>query len=523
MVEDTTAVPAVAVGATFPVSSFSLVGFLLVSVFLVATCGLVYELIAGALASYLLGDSILQFSTIIGTYLFAMGVGSYLAKFVRQGLLTVFVQVQILVGLLGGCSAAILFMVFSYGFGFRPILYSLVFVIGLLVGLEIPLILRILKEHLPFRDLVSQVLALDYVGALAASVLFPLFMVPHLGLIRTSFLFGCVNVAVALAFAQRFQREGRWQALIAQGFAVLVLNAAGLVGADSITRWAEDGLYPAPVILSEQTPYQRIAVTNDRHETRLYLNGNLQFSTFDEYRYHEGLVVPALMAHRAPKRVLVLGGGDGLAVRLLLQDPRIESITLVELDKGMISLFRDHQELARLNDGALSSPRVTVVENDAFRWLEQEKGEFDLAFVDFPDPSNYAVGKLYTDHFYRRLVQHLNPGGIFVVQSSSPLAARRTYWSVVSTVESIGWKVRPYHVYVPSFGEWGFLLASRDPVTFDGPLPFATRFLNAGNIEGMFSFPNDMARLPVKVNRIFDQVLVRYFQEDWSQFGREGF
>ena len=501
-----------------------MVPFLLVSVFLVATCGLVYELIAGALASYLLGDSILQFSTIIGTYLFAMGVGSYLARFVERGLLMIFVQVQILVGLLGGCSAAILFTVFAHGMGFRPVLYGLVFVIGMLVGLEIPMILRILKEHLPFRDLVSQVLALDYVGALAASVLFPLFLVPYLGLIRTSFLFGCVNVAVALAFAQRFQKEGRWSAMIAQGFVVLVINAAGLVGSDYITKWAEDGLYPAPVVLSEQTPYQRIAVTSDRFDTRLYLNGNLQFSTFDEYRYHEGLVVPALMAHPNPRRVLVLGGGDGLAVRLLLKDPRVESVTLVELDKEMISLFRDHEELARINDGSLSSPRVKVVEGDAFRWLETEKGMFDVAFVDFPDPGNYAVGKLYTDHFYRRLAEHLAPQGMFVVQSSSPLAARKTFWCVVATVESIGWKVRPYHVYVPSFGEWGFLLASREDVKFEGGrMPFATRFLNTQEIAPLFSFPNDMSRVEVKTNRIWDQVLVRYFQEDWGQFGREAY
>lgn len=498
-----------------------MVGFLLVSVFLVATCGLVYELIAGALASYLLGDSILQFSTIIGTYLFAMGIGSYLARYVHRGLLVVFVQVQILVGLLGGFSAALLFMVFSYGMGFRPVLYSLVFLIGLLVGMEIPLILRILKEHLPFRDLVSQVLALDYVGALAASLLFPLFLVPYLGLIRTSFLFGCVNVAVALAFAHRFQSEGRWAAMIAGGSFVLVLNAAGLVGSSYIEKWAEDGLYPAPLVLSEQTKYQRIAITNDRNETRLYLNGNLQFSTFDEYRYHEGLVVPALLAHSNPKRILVLGGGDGLAVRLLLKDPRVESITLIELDPEMISLFRDHEELARLNEGAFRSPKVTVIESDAFRWLEEEKGIFDVAYVDFPDPSNYAVGKLYTDHFYRRLAEHLDQDGVFVVQSSSPLAARRTYWSVIATVESIGWHVSPYHCYVPSFGEWGFLLASRHPLKVEGKMPFPTRFLNEAELPRMFAFANDMSRVPVKVNRIWDQVLVRYFSEDWSQFGRE--
>jgi spermidine synthase len=264
-------------------------------------------------------------------------------------------------------------------------------------------------------------------------------------------------------------------------------------------------------------------VTNDRFETRLYLNNNLQFSSFDEYRYHEGLVVPALAAHPNPAKILVLGGGDGLAVRLLLKDPRVQSITLVELDREMISLFRDHDELARLNDFSLRSPKVHVILGDAFRWLEEKKETFDVAFVDFPDPGNYAVGKLYTDHFYRRLAEHLNPGGLFVVQSSSPLAARKTFWCVVATVESIGWKVRPYHVYVPSFGEWGFLIASRQELGPMGRIPFATRYLNSQEMDPLFSFANDMSRVAVKVNRIYDQVLVRYFQEDWSQYGREAF
>lgn len=517
------ALQAVGIGAarhfsTFQVSSV-LVSFLLVSVFVVATCGLIYELIAGALASYLLGDSVFQFSTIIGTYLFAMGIGSYAARFISRGLLLAFVQAQIVVGLLGGCSAAILFAVFSHGQGFQIVLYSLVFSIGALVGLEIPLLLRIMKEHLPFRDLVSQVLALDYVGALVASVLFPIFLVPHMGLIRTAFFFGCVNVAVAIIFALRFQKEGRFKPMIFQGFLVLALNILGLIGTSYITKWADDSMYPAPVVFSEQTAYQHIVVTKDNFETRLYLNNNLQFSSFDEYRYHEGLVVPALMAHSNPKRVLVLGGGDGLAVKLLLGDPRIESITLVELDPKMIGLFREGR-LALLNDHSLSSPKVKVVPGDAFRWLEESQEVFDLAFVDFPDPSNYAVGKLYTDHFYRRLSQHLTPNGMFVVQSSSPLAARNTYWCIVETVESIGMKVNPYHVYVPSFGEWGFLLAGRKEPVLGQKMPFQTRFLNPGNIDALFRFPSDMDRVQVNVNRIFDQVLVRYFQDDWSRYGQ---
>lgn len=218
-----------------------MVGFLLASVFLVATCGLVYELIAGALASYLLGNSVLQFSTVIGTYLFAMGVGSYFARLVGKRLLEVFVLVQILVGLLGGFSAALLFLVFGYDLGFRPVLYALVFAIGALVGLEIPLLMRILKEHIPFNELVSKVLALDYVGALAASILFPLVFVPTLGLVRTSFLFGSVNVAVALIFGMRFQ-QGRGGLIL---FAALALGAllGGLAATDAITTYAEEALY----------------------------------------------------------------------------------------------------------------------------------------------------------------------------------------------------------------------------------------------------------------------------------------
>lgn len=499
-----------------------MVGILLVSVFLVATCGLVYELVAGALASYLLGDSVLQFSTIIGTYLFAMGVGSYFAKYVERGLLTTFVQVQILVGLLGGTSAATLFLVFSHGSGFRFVLYALVFAIGLLVGVEIPLLLRILKEHISFRDLVSQVLALDYVGALAASVLFPLFLVPQLGLVRTAFFFGLVNVGVALVFCLKFQKEGRWSGLIAEAVVVFLLLLVGFVATDRITKYAEESMYPAPVILSRQTPYQKLAVTRDLAETRLYLNGNLQFSTFDEYRYHESLVVPPLMAHSNPERVLVLGGGDGFAVELLLKDERVKEIVLVELDREMIDIFRDHPEMSQLSKQALRSPRVKVVIADAFTWLEEAEESFDLAIVDFPDPSNYSVGKLYTDHFYRRLAGHLKEGGLFVVQCSSPLAARRSYWSVVSTMEFAGLEVMPYHVYVPSFGEWGFTLAGRVEPALSDELPFQTRFLNSGELARMMEFPADMSRVDAEPNRLFDQVLVRYFQQDWSRYrGRE--
>ncbi len=487
---------------------------LLVSVFLVATCGLVYELIAGALASYLLGDSVLQFSTVIGTYLFAMGLGSYLSRYFERNLLVPFIRLQLLVGLIGGFSTALLYLTFAYATGFRLVLYGLVTVIGTLVGLEIPLLLRLLKDQLQFKDLVSQVLALDYVGALAASILFPLFLVPRLGLMRTAFLFGMVNVAVALVFYLRL-KSAAFRTLALEAVVALSLLLAGFVGSDRLTSFAEQALFPDEVILTKNTPYQRIAVTRGHRETRLYLNGNLQFASADEYRYHEALVYPALSSCPEPRRVLVLGGGDGLAVRELLKDERVETITLVELDPAVTDLFRDHPHLNRLNEKALQSNRVEILNADAFVWLEHTDRQFDLAIIDFPDPSNYSVGKLYTDFFYRTLSARLSPDGVAAIQCTSPMFARRSFWCIIATIESAGLAVEPYHAFVPSFGEWGFALVSKKPLTGPLDLPPGLRFLDAAVAESLFLFPRDMARLPTETNRLFDQALVRYYQDDW--------
>ena len=171
---------------------------LFLSVALIAACGLIYELVAGTLASYLLGDSVFQFSTVIGSYLFAMGVGSYLSRYITRGLVARFISIELMVGLVGGFSSAALFLAFAYTQGFRLILYAVVVAIGILVGLEIPLLMRILKNRLEFRELVAHVLTFDYLGALAASLLFPILLVPKLGMVRSALLFGIVNAGVAL-------------------------------------------------------------------------------------------------------------------------------------------------------------------------------------------------------------------------------------------------------------------------------------------------------------------------------------
>ena len=427
---------------------------LLFSVFVIASCGLAYELIAAAQASYLLGDSVMQFSTVIGTYLFAMGIGSWLSRYIERNLIARFVQIELLVGVFGGFSAALLFLIYVWFTApFKLVLYLAVFGVGIMVGLEIPLIMRIMKRELSFKDVVSQVLTFDYLGALAVSILFPVLLVPHLGLVRSGLLFGLLNVLVALWALWLFRAQLQHAvALKAQAVVAFVLLAIGFAAAGKFTTLAEAHLYADEIVYAQSSPYQRIVLTRWKEDLRLYLNNNLQFSSRDEYRYHEALVHPGLATLPGARRVLVLGGGDGLAVREILKYPQIESVTLVDLDPAMTRLFSSAAQLRKLNEDALISPKVKVVNADALQWLEENDDVFDFVVVDFPDPSNFAIGKLYSAAFYRLLEKHLAAGGLSVIQSTSPLYARQSFWCIVSTLESVGLVVTPYHALVPSFG-----------------------------------------------------------------------
>jgi spermidine synthase len=491
---------------------------LLLSVFVIASCGLVYELIAGALASYLLGDSVTQFSTVIGTYLFSMGIGSYLSRFVGRGLVAKFVRIELAVGLIGGSSAAALFLVFSYLASFTLVLYFFVGMVGVLVGLEIPLLLRILQGRLEFKDLVSEVLTFDYLGALIASVLFPIVLAPKLGLVRTCFLFGILNAVVAGWTAWLFRAELPQIRRIGRQVAVAtLLLLVGFVYANRLTAYAEEGLYSDEVIFARSSKYQRIVLTRWRDDLRLFLNGHLQFSSRDEYRYHEAMVHPGLGSIPHPRTILVLGGGDGLAVREVLKYPTVESVTLVDLDPAMTRLFTENPMLASLNGRAFHDPRVHVVNADAFLWLADRPGSFDFAVVDFPDPTNYSLSKLYTSAFYRLLERHLSEHGAAVIQSTSPLFAKQSFWCIVKTVESVGLHATPYHAYVPSFGEWGFVIASKRPYEPPDRYLEGLRFLTAETAPGLFRFPKDMLAVDTEVNRLNSQVLVQYYESEWRR------
>ncbi len=495
---------------------------LILSVFVVASCGLAYELIAGALSSYLLGDSVLQFSTIIGCYLFAMGVGAHFSKYVREeDVLARFIDIELAVGLIGGLSAAMLFMTFSWmAAPFRTLLYVLVFMVGALVGMEVPLVMRALNSRqTAFNELVSRVLTFDYLGALAVSLLFPLVLAPHLGLVRTGFLFGMLNVAVAFWTLHAFKAEvpGVAGRTLRAALVMLVL-VAGFGMSDRLVKWGEHGLFGDEIVYATTTPYQRLVITKWKDDTRLYINGNLQFSSRDEYRYHEALVHPALERLPWAKSVLVLGGGDGLALREILRYPNIEHVTLVDLDPAMTGAFTTRPELAALNHRSFADKRVTVINADAAIWLQNSSAMFDAAIIDFPDPSSFALGKLYSVPFYGMVKKHVAANGLVVVQSTSPFFAPHAYWTIDATLREVGMKTWPYHAYVPSFGEWGFVLASPQqnytpPTSYRLPL----RFLNEATTREMFAFPPDMQKLEMAPNRLNTQSLVHEFEQDWRQ------
>jgi len=501
---------------------------LLGSVFVVAACGLVYELVAGAVSSYILGDAVTQFSLVIGVFLCAMGLGSYLAKFVTQRLLAAFVEVEIWIGVVGGLSSIATFAVSAYAEPVFPVFfYSLCIVVGALVGVEIPLLVRILKEGDGFSEALSHVLALDYVGALAGSVLFPLVVLPFLGLSRASVVFGLMNLAVAAVGLRLLPDRRRGVALrVGAAFALL---AAALACSPRLVGFFEDRLYQDSVVYAKTTRYQRIIVTRWRDDVRLYLNGHLQFSSVDEARYHEPLVIPAMETAGRPRDVLILGGGDGIATREILKYESVEHVTLVDIDPEMTRLAQMRPEFLAINRGSLRAPRVRIVHADAMKFLEDDRGFYDVIIADLPDPETEALAKLYSKSFYALAARRLAERGVFVTQAGSPFFAPDAFWCVARTIaeaEPEGAPGRliplPYHVNVPSFGDWGFVMASRravEPGTLAPSVP--PRYLTPETLRAMFAFGRDVAAREVDVNRLDNPVLFTYYRRGWKHFNAE--
>lgn len=500
---------------------------LLVSVFVAAICGLVYELVAGALSSYLLGDSIMHFSLVIGFFLSSMGVGSFLSKYIQDQLVRRFIQFQLMTGILGGFSAPLLFLAFTFSQTYTAILLMLVVFLGTLIGFEIPLLVRIFRQDSSLRISLSNVLAFDYLGALVASILFPLILVPYLGLIRASIFFGIVNVSIATALTFFFQVDQKLPPFLKRVcFSALLCLVITFGFSGQFTHALEDNLYEDDIIYAKTTKYQRIIVTRWRQDIRLFLNGALQFSTLDEYRYHESLVHPAMALAVNPRRVLILGGGDGMAAREVLKYATVETIDLVDLDRHITTIFQNTPLLVSLNQGSLQDARVRIINADAMKYLEESDKIFDVIIIDLPDPNTPEIGKLYSRSFYKLVFKRLSMTGHLVTQATSPFYAKEAFWCIARTIEKSGRvgrnsiSIKPYNVNVPSFGEWGFVLATQagriQPEAIQ--IRVETKFLTSEIVPTLFTIPKDLKATVRWTNELDSQKLVQYYNDGWGRW-----
>ncbi|MBQ3409383.1 MAG: polyamine aminopropyltransferase [Clostridia bacterium] len=490
---------------------------LFITTLLISICSIIYELLISAISSYIQGDSITQFSITIGLYMSAMGIGSYLSKYVKNKLFNKFIFVEMSIGLLGGFSTFILFMANIYTEIYDLVMYVLIILIGIFVGLEIPILTRIIEgNNSDVRKNLANIFTFDYIGGLVGSIAFPLFLFPKLGFITTALLVGSINVITAILIIIKYksQIEG-FKKVLTISITCLSIIIAFLCSANIITKKIEAGLYRDDIILSEQTPYQKIVMTKHKDDVRLFLDGNLQFSSMDEYRYHEALVHIPMMYAKSHHNVLVLGGGDGLAAREILKYNDVQKIVLVDIDKDMTDLCRNNSEITKLNGGSLDNEKLTIINQDAYMFVQENTELFDVIIIDFPDPNNTTLNKLYTDVFYNYVKNILTPEGVMVCQSTSPYYAPKSYWCINKTIKTQFENVIPYHIQVPSFGEWGFNMA------FNGEhnrhdLVVDTKYLSADNIDSLFVFGKDESVDLEKIseNNMFEPSLITYYNEE---------
>lgn len=490
---------------------------LLVTTLLISICSIIYELIISSISSYLQGDSITQFSITIGLYMSAMGIGSYLSKYIKNKLFNRFVFIEMSVGILGGFSSLVLFLANIYTEIYDLIMYILIILIGIFVGLEIPILTRIIENNESnVRKNLANIFTFDYIGGLIGSIAFPLLLFPKLGFVTTTLLVGSINIFVALLIILRYRNYiEKYKIVLNISILGLVIITIFLFTGKLLTNKIEEGLYRDDIILSEQTQYQKIVMTKHKDDVRLFLDGNLQLSSTDEYRYHEALVHIPMLYAKSHERVLILGGGDGLAAREALKYKDVKEIVLVDIDKQMTDLCSTDKQLVELNKGSLSDEKLHIVNQDAYLYVQENDKKFDVIIIDFPDPNNESLNKLYTNVFYNYIKSNLVEKGVMVCQSTSPYYAKKSFWCINKTIKTQFETVLPYHLQVPTFGEWGFNMA------FNGEnvrsnLYVETRYLSADNIDTLFLFGKDeLVNLDmVQENNMFKPSLVTYYNEE---------
>jgi spermidine synthase len=480
------------------------------TMFVTGFSGFVFECILSTVATYVLGNSVEQFSITIGLMLACMGLGSFAQQYVkaRRPVLP-FVGVELLLVTIGGFAPVAMYAAFGFfEHHFQLIQYAIAGAIGFLIGSEVPFATRINEDFrgVPLPANLASIFLWDYLGGFIGAVIFTKFLMPKVPLTEMSFLLGAVVLAVALLNYVYFMDAKRLAHYAAFALVALALG----YGYSQNRRWnvaLEQRLYADRIIYATTTPYQRIVLQHNdtKNEYRLTLNGGLQFSSLDEARYHEFLVHVPMAFARGRVKVLVLGGGDGLGLREILKYPNVESVTLVDLDPAMTQFATTHPVMTALNHrsfadarvavlrsgGVAEGPRhlvtgeelhpharrtvpdevavadVSVVNIDADKFLREVQDVYDVVIVDFPDPRSIELCKLYSKEFYLKLRRVLSTHGVAAIQSTSVYYSREAYLMVGRTLEDAGFSILRYHHDVPSFGDWGWHLVWKDERTVD--------------------------------------------------------
>ncbi|MBN9655359.1 polyamine aminopropyltransferase [Halobacillus sp. GSS1] len=499
---------------------------------IVSICGIIFEVLFGALGSYILGDGVKQYTLTISLFLTGMGIGASVSERVMKQLIVTFIWIEFMVALIGGFSSFTMFGMTAFAPAGTDalFLYLVTFTIGALTGLELPILIRKANEiGVELNRSTARVLFSDYAGGLIGGLLFAFYLRPQMGMVKSAFFVACINLAVAVLVLYLFRSEIKNFSIHLTGAIIIgVLLIGGLFFGEEMAFSFEQKLYKDPIIHMEESAYQRIVLTKEQGDTRLFLNGSLQFSSTDEHRYHETLVHPPVAFSEKHEHVLILGGGDGIAANELLKYQGIKGITLVDLDPAVTNLARSNFHLLQVNKGALDDPRVNVLNKDAFEFLETADQMYDVIIIDLPDPNNESLNKLYTREFYSLVRNHLSPGGAAMIQATSPLFATEVYWTINETVASTGLYTENFHVDVPSFGNWGFIMASREPLAVEEvQFTVETEFLTEEVFQSMTVFGKDEDGeilngegqvVKLEPNTLINPHLIQKYEKAWRNY-----
>jgi len=490
------------------------------AVFIAGLCSIIYELLVSTTATYFLGDGVRQFSIIIGVYLFSMGIGAFVSKYLKEMPLRFFVHIEYLLGLIGGVSVPLIFYLFVSvnAMVLQILCLVIIFVIGLLTGMEVPL-LTFVSNEVDFKNNLSNVLSLDYIGGLIATLIFPFILLPFVGLFYSSLIFGIINILLGLILNHVFLGKSK-RTMILGMLSMLVLIVLVFSGGKLLKAW-DNAIYKNPIVLNTQTPYQKIVVTKKQADVRLYLNRVIQFSSSDEYRYHEPLVHIPMALHENPKKILILGGGENLAAREVLKHKSITQIDVVDIDSTMFYLAKTNPYFLKINEGAAKNKKVNLISEDAFTFLHTNTDFYDVIIADLPDPTSEAIARLYSKQFFLLAKQKLNKNGLFVTQSGEIYFSNTVFSCINNTLSKVFKNIKPYHSYVPSFGDWGFIMASDSNIeetNVYNDLPNDLKFLTKSQFEIAFEFPIDISIKKTKLNTLDSPIILNYFLEDWNKW-----